>query len=205
MTGCGRSPGRLSTHLTPDDEPADLVLPAAAGREHLLHLQHLPDQLVEHDRPAEEPREAGEDHAAEDRGRAEPGALRHRAQQRDLEARPEPVEHLRQRPGPGGGAVEAHQAQGRLREREGGDGVPVVAQLLEARERLGVAEVDRVDPHVPLGRAAAEDLDRRLAVEVHREVHDPPALAQGVGRGVGPAAGEVEPHRARAPRRSGPP
>ena len=35
-------------------EAADLVLPAPPGGEHLLDLENLPDELVEHHRPAEE-------------------------------------------------------------------------------------------------------------------------------------------------------
>jgi len=56
--------------------------------------------------------------------------------------------------------LEAGETQGAFGARRR-NRVAVVEDLLEAGERLGLAEIDRVDADVPLGRPAAEHLDRR--------------------------------------------
>ena len=185
--------------LQPSHQAADLVLPAAAGGQHLLHLEDLQEELVAEGCPPIEPLQRREDRARQDGGSPEARALGNRAEQGQLEAPTGRLEDGRQRGPVGLPGAEAEQHEGRPGQGERTARVAVGPEARRVPDHFRAPEVDRMNRELRLGRSPHEDLDRALAVEVHRHVHHGAAVAVGVRRGIGPSAGQVEAHRRARP------
>ena len=96
-------------------------------------------------------------------------------------------------------AAEAGQRERRLGNGERTAHAVAVGQLFIGGHRLRGPEVDAAQNDVGLGAGLHVGLDGRLAVELYGQVDDVAALHEAVGRGVGPAAGNVDAHGAAGP------
>jgi hypothetical protein len=94
---------------------------------------------------------------------------------------------------------QAGQGQGRFGQSEAAGCLAIVQQILELADLDPHAQIDRADPDHGLLDHPNIRLDRRLAVQIHRGVGDAAAPFQGIGRGVRPAAAEIQPGRSAGP------
>ena len=94
---------------------------------------------------------------------------------------------------------EPGEGQGCLCEGKAAVRPCVGLQLRKGADPFLEAEIDGADHQFRFFAQACEDLDRGLAVDVHRHVQDLSAMLDAVWGGVGPAPGEIQPHRASGP------
>ena len=74
-----------------------------------------------------------------------------------------------------------------------------VAQLFKSGDDLRSAEVDAAQDDMMVAAGLDISLQRRLTIELDGEVDDVAALHKAEGRGVSPATGDVDAHRAATP------
>ena len=184
------------------EDRAGLVLPAAAGGEHLLQRQGAGEQRVAVPIQAAQIAQRRQDRRREDAAGAEARAFRHGGEQGNFDAGAELAELLLQRSKPAV-RVEAREEAGererRLGQRERAVGPGEGVQLGISAHALLDPEVNRAHDQFRAVGELGEDLDGRLAVEVGGHVEHLAAVLDAVRGRIGPAAGQVEPDRAARP------
>src|SRR5581483_9195265 len=146
--------------------------------------------------------ERGQQGGTQNRGSAEAGTFGHGAEQRNFQTSSEGGELGPQAgPRPAGKKVRMKTSQ-----RQGGFGQAETRPRIAVGGESGItgdnfrrAQVDRAQPEEGLLQRADENLDRRLAVEQDGDVQYRAAMVQAEGRGVRPAARQIEPHGTASP------
>ena len=184
------------------EDRAGLVLPAAAGGEHLLQRRRAREQGVAVPVQSAQVTERGEDRCRENAAGAQARAFGHGSEQGNFNAGAEVAELLLQRSKPAI-RVKPREEAGECERRFGQRERAVVAaqgiQFSVGAHALFDAEVYRAHYQFgPLGEFG-KDLDWGLAVEVGGHVEHFAAVLDAVRRSVGPAARQVKPDRTSRP------
>jgi hypothetical protein len=197
-----RQAGRGFDEFDAAKDAARLILPAAAGRQHLLQRQRAGKQDVSIPSQSAQIAQRGQNRRRQNAARAQARSLGRGRDQRDFNAAAKFGQLLRQR-GESAPGMKARQKSG---QGEGGLGQGKRIARLGESFQIGVgfdallhAKINRAhDQFRPLAQFG-KHLNGRLAVDVHRQIEHVPAILDAIRRRVGPTAGQIQPHRAARP------
>ncbi len=188
-----RQSGRRRDQVNPADQTADLVLPTAAGGQHLFQRQYLVKQVVLIKGDPQQFAETRQHRAAHDRTRPQPGPARDGGAGIETQPVPQPPHEFSDR---------------LLRRRIRRDYIQHDQAGLEQRKRVRRVGVGQNFSgafrfHALVDVAAIQHQARRIqpgrlrhdgppTIQRHRRVEDTSAPFDAIGRGIGPAAAKVD-------------